>query len=741
MLNLNFITNRTLAFMKRLTFILYLMMTMTQLAQNNNCNDKPWLDTSLSFEQRASLLIDCMTLEEKASQLLNESPAINNLGIEQYNWWSEALHGVARSAKATVFPQAIGMAATFDTKLMHQVGTIISDEARAINNHLVASNGKYIQYMGLTFWSPNVNIFRDPRWGRGQETYGEDPFLSGSMGAAFIRGMQGDHPKYLKTAACAKHFVVHSGPEAVRNSFNAITSLKDLHETYLPAFKLCVDAGVEAVMCAYNRTNDEACCGSNTLLNDILRNEWNFKGHIVSDCGAIKNFHEQHNLTKSPAESAALAIISGVDVNCGDTYEHLIEAVEIGLLTEKEIDERLATLLMTRFKLGMFDPHEENPYTSIPTTVINSSDHKNIAKQVAQKSIVLLQNKNSLLPLKNDLPFIYLGGPLAADVRSLLGNYHGLSSSMVTLVEGVASKTSPSTRVQFNSGSLLSTENKNPMDWYSGTAGAADVTITAVGFTSLLEGEEGESIASEYKGDNVTMKLPVNQLIYLRKIAEKDKPLVVVVFAGCPVDLTEISELADAILYAWYPGEEGGSALADIIFGDVSPSGKLPITFPKSVDQLPPYEDYSMAGRTYKYMEESPMYPFGYGKSYASFRLENLVVEKRDDANNNEYSVSVTLSNTGQIKAEEVVQLYVSLLDVEETVPKAELKAFKRVEVLGGKSEMVNFSLSPYMFSYINKYGDSVEYKGKVKITIGNSSPGARSLELGAAIVSKEITL
>lgn len=722
--------------MKKVLIIFLIATGSISFAQSNI--DFPWFDGSKTFEERIDLLMQEMTLEEKASQLLNSSPAIDRLGIFGYNWWSEALHGVARSGKATVFPQAIGLAATFDTDLECSIGNAISDEARAINNDLIASGRSYIQYMGLSFWSPNVNIFRDPRWGRGQETFGEDPFLSGSMGAAFIKGMQGNDPKYLKTAACAKHFAVHSGPEADRHHFNAVVSDKDLYETYLPAFKMCVDADVEAVMCAYNRTNDIPCCGSNPLLVDILRKKWQFEGHIVSDCGAIRNFHRTHNVTETPEQSVAMAIKSGTDINCGSTYNALVSAVNKGLLTEKDIDDRLKEVLKTRFELGLFDPPSDNPYSDIPVTVINSDDHRAIAREAAQKSVVLLQNKNNALPLRKDLDFVYIGGPFAGDIHSLIGNYHGLSPDMVTLLEGVVSKVSPSTRVNFRAGTMAADKNKNPIDWFSGNASHADATIVGMGLTMLIEGEEGEAIASEYKGDNLSMQLPEAQLAYLRKIASKkgDKKLIVVMFAGCPVDLREISGLADAILYAWYPGEQGGNALADIIFGDVSPSGKLPITFPKSLDQLPPYDDYSMTNRTYKYMKDEPMYPFGFGISYANIAFGGLKINEKGRGKSKTLEVAVPISNKSVFNANEVVQLYLSLIDAEERVPQKELKAFKRINLPAGSTMDLTFMVTPDMVYYINEEGRKVKYKGAFMISVGNASPGTRSIELGAQVKS-----
>lgn len=719
--------------MKKNIIITLLFLTQLTLQSQTSCDSKPWLNTSLSFDERVELLIDCLTLDEKVSQLLHASSEIERLDITSYNWWNEALHGVARGPRATVFPQAIGLAATFDRTLIKEVGSAISDEARAVNNHLVKSNAKSIRYMGLSFWSPNVNIFRDPRWGRGQETYGEDPFLSGQIGASFIKGMQGDNPKYLKTAACAKHFAVHSGPEADRHGFNAVVNQQDLYETYLPAFKACVDAGVEAVMCAYNRTNDEACCGSPNLLQNILRDEWGFKGHIVSDCGAVRNFHTEHGVTRTPEESASLALKSGTNLNCGDTYESLGKAFDQGLIVDEDLNKALRPLLKTRFKLGMFDPPELNPYSSIQLDAIRSEKNIALTREVAQKSIVLLKNDN-VLPLKKNLNQLYISGPMVGDVRTLLGNYHGLSDNLVTLLEGVIKKVSPITRVNYKAGTLINQLNKNDGDWYSGMAATADATIIGVGLTNALEGEENEAIGSANKGDNLTMQLPENQMQYLRKMrGDHDKPLIVVVFAGCPIDLTEIVKLADAVIYAWYPGEQGGNAIADIIFGDVSPSGKLPITFPKNKDQLTDYKDYSMKGRTYKYMRKEPMYPFGFGLSYSKIKITNFAVVSG--------KINATITNQGDRYMEEVIQFYVSLKGGNENLPMASLKDFKRIKLNPNQSIEVFFDIGSDAFDYVDTHGKIIKHNGLAEIIIGNVSPGSRSLDLGAEIKRIEIAV
>ena len=614
---------------KYVVIALLLFISNFAHGQENEATKYPFNDPALSIEDRIDDLINRLTLEEKAWQMMHNSPAVERLGIPEYNWWNEALHGIGRSGVATVFPQAIGMGATFDKELILEVATAISDEARATHNTAV-ENGYRRQYSGLTFWTPNINIFRDPRWGRGQETYGEDPYLTAQLGTAFVKGLQGDHPKYLKTAAAAKHYAVHSGPEKLRHEFNAVASQKDLWETYLPAFKALVDADVETIMCAYNSTNGEPCCANKYLLQEVLRDQWNFDGHVVSDCWALVDFYEGHNIVETPAQAAAIAIKSGVNLNCGSVYPSLVEAVEQGLVSEEEINEQLAVLLKTKFKLGLFDPAEDNPYAGLSAENLDTEEHRALARKVAQKSIVMLKN-NGALPLKNDLSKYFITGPNATSIEVLLGNYHGVNPSLVTILEGVAGAIEPQSQLQYRQGTLLDRPNANPQDWASPNAGNSEATIAVMGISGVLEGEEGESIASETFGDRLDYNIPENQLDYLRKLNEAagDKPLIAVITGGSPMNLEEVHELADAVLMVWYPGEEGGNAVADVIFGKVSPSGRLPITFPRSLDDLPPYEGYSMNGRTYKYMEAEPMYPFGYGLSYAQFDYSEVRLSEK----------------------------------------------------------------------------------------------------------------
>jgi beta-glucosidase len=689
-------------------------------------------DYSLPIEERLDLLIDTLSLEEKMSLMLYNSPAIERLGIPAYNWWNEALHGVARAGKATVFPQAIGLGATFDPNLINEVATAISDEGRAKYNAALSIDNR-LQYMGVSYWSPNVNIFRDPRWGRGHETYGEDPFLSGTIGSAFVRGLQGDHPKYLKAAACAKHYAVHSGPEGLRHEFNAVPPRKDFAETYLPAFEMLVkNADVEAVMCAYNRTYGLPCCGSGLLLQDILRNRWGFNGHIVSDCWALVDFHENHKITATPEESAAMALKAGVNVNCGTVYQHLMDAFEQGMIDEEMIDRELRYLMRSRFKLGMFDPLEMNPYNDISLDVIGSDAHKEMARKAAQKSIVLLKN-DGVLPLRKDLKDLQVLGVHGNDAQVMYGNYFGQSENAVTIMEGITRKVHPGTRMEFRQGVLLDRPNVNPIDWSASVTSTADAVIAVMGISNLLEGEEGESIASTLKGDRQEIQLPQNQIDYIKKLRlAGDKPLVLILTGGSPIDISEVEGLVDAILFVWYPGEQGGNAVADVLFGDVNPSGRLPITFPSSLDQLPPYEDYSMEGRTYKYMTETPLYPFGFGLSYTQFSYDKVELdgEATKDAS---IKTKVTVKNTGDKEGEEVVQLYLTDLESSIRMPRYSLVGFKSVMLKSGESTTLEFEVSPGHFYVIDENGEKIFEPGKFRLTAAGASPSDANNSLGAA--------
>jgi beta-glucosidase len=692
-------------------------------------------------EEKIKALIAQMTLEEKVSQLTYTSPAIPRLGIPEYNWWNECLHGVARAGLATVFPQAIALAAIFDEGFTTQVASAISDEARAKYNEGI-KQGNRGQYWGLTFWTPNINIFRDPRWGRGQETYGEDPYLTSRIGLAFMQGLQGDDPAHrLKVAACAKHFAVHSGPENQRHTFDAQVSKKDLFETYLPAFKALVENGVEAVMGAYNRTLGEPCCGSAYLLKEILRGQWRFKGHVVSDCWAIRDFHENHKITASPEESAALALNNGCDLNCGCTFPYLTAAHKKGLVTEEAIDTALTRLLRTRFKLGMFDSPEQDPYSSLGRGVINSEKHRKLALEAARKAMVLLKNDKQLLPLTDKPKKILLVGPGAANPHTLLANYYGISPRLVTMLEGLAEKTREKygINLEYRQGCLQYDEN-HPSNIQFGVSNDAEVIIAVFGLDGAMEGEEGDAIASDANGDRDYIELPPWQLAYLRKIRAIGKPVVLVLTGGSPIAVPE--DIADAILFAWYPGEQGGTAVADILFGDVAPSGKLPITFPAATSQLPPYEDYALQGRTYRYMKETPLYPFGFGLSYTAFRFDELSLSRQEIAPGEALNLQVKVSNLGNRDAETVIQIYISKDARSEEEPIASLRDFRRVLIPGNTGVVVEFTLPASKFESVNAAGEQVLVPGSYTIIAADAAPLPVAVEKGASKpVSAKITV
>tara|TARA_R110002126_G_scaffold291782_2_gene458036 strand:+ start:1372 stop:3555 length:2184 start_codon:yes stop_codon:yes gene_type:complete len=701
---------------------------------------KKWFDSSLSFESRIDLLVDEMTLDEKIKQLQSDSPEIERLDIPQYNWWNEALHGVARNGKATVFPQAIGLAATFDTDLAYEVANAISDEARAKFN-ISQSIGNNGQYAGLTFWTPNVNIFRDPRWGRGQETYGEDPYLTSKIGVSFVKGLQGDHPKYLKTAACAKHFAVHSGPEELRHHFNASPSKKDLYETYLPAFEaLVTEAKVEGVMSAYNAVYNSPASSSKLLLQDILRDDWGFKGYIVSDCGALGDIFKGHKVVKTQEEAAALALETGLNLNCGWTYGALRKSIELGYTTEKVLDKRLKELMMTRFKLGFFDASDKNPYNAISSSVIHSDKNIQLARKTALKSIVLLKNDNNALPLSKNIKVPYVTGPFAASNDVLLGSYYGMTTNLVTVLEGISEKVSLGTSLNYRMGALPFSKNVNPKNWAPNVAKTADAVIVVVGLSADFEGEEVDAIASPNKGDKKDLKLPQNQIDYVKELAENKKgPLILVVASGSAVSLGELYDLADAIVLMWYPGEQGGHAVADVLFGDESPSGHLPVTFPKSIDQLPPFEDYNMKGRTYKYMEKEPLFPFGFGLSYTDFEYGNLEISKTKIKKKDKINISFSIANNGAMDSDDVAQLYLVPSDDKTDLPKYRLLRFSRLHVKSKSSQKVTFELEPKDLFQINNNGEKEWMKGKYKLVVANSLPSKRSSDLGASVPISQI--
>jgi beta-glucosidase len=717
--------------MKRIIFciITYILFVLPVFSQTGF----PFQNPAIPVEERILDLISRLSLKEKAEQMMFNAPGIPRLNILPYSWWNESLHGVARTGRATVFPQCIGLAATFDEDLMKRIGIAISDEAWAKYN-IAQKLENYSQYSGITFYAPNVNIFRDPRWGRGQETYGEDPYLTSVMSLGYVKGMQGDDPQYLKTATCAKHYVVHSGPEESRHSFNAEPPIKDFIETYTPAFETLVKKGnVESVMCAYNSTYGKPCCGNSFLLQDLLRKKWGFKGYITTDCFAIQNFYKYLGAAPDEASSVALAIKNGVNLCCGNEFNGISEAVKRGLITEDEVDNALKTLLRTRFKLGLFDPINNNPYSKISEDVIGCQKHIDLAYESAVKSIVLLQNNNHLLPIRKDLKSIYVVGPYAANQDILLGNYNGLSDRMTTIVEAVVGKVSAGTSVNYREGVEPSSEVKNKMNYSLDEAKEADAIIAVFGISGVFEGEEGESLASSAKGDRLDINIPTNQLNYLRKLKEKNsKPIILVLTGGSPVCTEELKTIADAILFVWYPGQEGGRAVADVIFGDVNPSGKLPVTFPKSVDQLPDFKDYSMKGRTYRYMTEEPLYPFGFGLSYTNFIYNDIKLSTNKIKKGKTVTVKATVTNSGNFQGEEVAQMYITDMKASAATPLYALNGFKRINLKPGEMKEISFDITPEMEMLVNDKGEKVLEPGDFKIWIGGSSPAELSTKLGA---------
>ncbi|MCL6590710.1 MAG: glycoside hydrolase family 3 C-terminal domain-containing protein [Firmicutes bacterium] len=697
-----------------------------------------YLNDNYSFEERAKDLVSRMTLEEKVNQMVFRAPAVPRLGIPPYNWWNEALHGVARAGTATMFPQAIGMAATFDPDLIFRVADVISTEGRA-KYHEFQKKGDFGIYKGLTFWSPNINIFRDPRWGRGQETYGEDPYLTGRLGVAFIKGIQGSHPKYLKAAACAKHFAAHSGPENERHSFNAVVSIKDLRETYLPAFYECVkEGGVEAVMGAYNRLNGEPCCGSETLLKKILREEWGFTGHVTSDCWAIKDFHENHRVTRTAPESVALAVNNGCDLNCGSMYLNLLIAHQEGLVSEAAIDQSVTRLMVTRMKLGMFDDPAKVPYSSIPFTMNDCPEHQKLALEVSKKSLVLLKNQNQLLPLdRKKLKSIAVIGPNANSRAALIGNYYGTASRYVTVLEGISAAVSENTRVFFAEGchlyrdrlSDLAEKNDRLAEAIS-TAEAADVAVVCLGLDASIEGEEGDTSNEYASGDKPNLNLPGLQQELLEAIYRTGKPVVLVLMAGSALACTWADENIPAIIQAWYPGALGGTAIASLLFGDYSPSGKLPVTFYRSTDELPDFHDYSMKNRTYRYMKTEALYPFGYGLSYTKFEYSNLKLSTNRLEAGGSLEISARVKNAGSRESEETVQLYLKDLEASVPVPNWQLQGIRKIYLPPGAEQEVHFQLTPRQMSLIDYEGRRILEPGTFSVYVGGSQPDGRSQKL-----------
>ena len=708
-------------YLNRYTYNFFLLLTLVT-AGIAHAQPLPFRNASLSTAQRVDDLLSRLTLEEKISLLGYRSKAVDRLSIPAYNWWNEGLHGVARAGEATVFPQAIGMAATFDNTLLQQAADAISTEARAKYN-LSTAAGRREQYMGLTFWSPNINIFRDPRWGRGQETYGEDPYLTATMGTAFVHGLQGNDPHYLKASACAKHFAVHSGPEADRHTFDAIVDQKDLRETYLYAFKHLVDSGVESVMCAYNRVNGEPCCSGPTLLHRILRDEWHFRGHVVTDCGALDDIFERHKALPGPMETAAAAIKAGVDLDCSNVLQDdVLKAVQAGLLTPQQVDSALAPLIRTQLKLGFFDAKTTVPFSGYGADSVHNAYHTALTRSMATESIVLLKNEHNTLPLRAaSLGSLMVVGPNAFSFDALAGNYHGVSSRMVTFLEGITAATGPAVHVEYDQGCDYKDSTHFGGTW---AASNCQATIAVIGLTPVMEGEEGDAFLAPHGGDRSDLSLPAAHIAYIRALRKAigNKPLIVVVTAGSAVDLTPIAPYADAILLAWYPGQEGGNALADILFGKVAPSGRLPVTFYRHTDDLPAYKDYSMKGRTYRYYDGPVQYPFGFGLSYTTFNYNWEQPIQKEYGAKDTIKVIATIANGGAMDGAEVAQAYIQYPSGNR-MPLKELKAFGRLWIPAGQHRQLQLSIP---VKELQKWdlpaGKWKIYPGKYRLILGGNS-------------------
>ncbi len=652
--------------------------------------------------QRAAELVEKMTGEERLGQLMVDAPAIDRLGIPRYYWWSEALHGVARAGLATVFPQAIGLAATFDARLMRRVGDVVSTEARAKYNLFTAQDRRGL-CQGLTLWSPNVNMFRDPRWGRGQETFGEDPYLSGMMGAAYVRGLQGDDPNYYKAVACAKHFAVHSGPEALRHGFNAQVSARDLNEYYLPAFhRLVVDARVESVMSAYNALDGVPCSANKRLLTDLLRGKWGFRGHVVSDAGAVRDISEGHHYITNRVASCRAAIAAGLDLCTEDTYACLAGALKDGTLPPEELSPPLVRLLTARLLLGQLDPRGSTPWDYLGAKDVASPENRALALEAAEKSIVLISN-NGILPFDvKSTEAIGVVGSRSHDVIALQGNYCGLTDSAVSVLSGVVGEVGAGMSV-----------------WGRPEAyGNGNVIIACLGLTAEEEGEEGCTVGGS--GDRTTYQLPEKQLEQLREWRKSGKRIITVIFGGSPFDLKEVTALSDAVLLCWYPGEQGGRAVAKVIFGKVNPSGRLPVTFPTSYEDLPKFEDYSLTGRTYLYATCKPAYPFGYGLSYTTFGYDGIEVSRIGER----IRVTCRVTNTGSKLGDEVVQLYVRAPEGAGDRRVHHLEGFDRVSLYPGESKVVAFELPRSAFAVFDAEGVPHQPKGESIIFVGGGQPG-----------------
>lgn len=726
--------------MRKFTF--FASAALTIVSHTLSAQQYPFQNTSLSFEQRVNDLVSKLTLQEKVAQMMNATPAIERLGIPAYDWWNEVLHGVARTPyPVTVYPQAIGMAATFDTAAIRIMGDYSATEGRAIFNKSNKDGRAGSRYVGLTYWTPNINIFRDPRWGRGQETYGEDPFLTATMGSAFVKGLQGDDPKYLHAAACAKHFAVHSGPEPIRHKFDVFPTDDDLWNTYLPAFKeLVVNAKVAGVMCAYNALRSQPCCGSDLLMTDILRNQWKFTGYVTSDCGAIDDFFNFHKTHPDAISASADALLHGTDVDCGNVaYKKLGEAVMQGKITEQQIDVSLKRLFMIRFRLGLFDPPSMVKYAQTPETELESPQHHAHSLKMAREAIVLLKNDANTLPLSKTLKKIAVVGPNADNSVSVLGNYNGKPSRIVTALQGIRDKVSTMTTVVYDKGlgftgdSTLKMEQvKAQIDALAGRVGDADAIIFVGGISPQLEGEEMKVYYPGFNGgDRTTIMLPPIQTQLLKALKATGRPVIFVMMTGSAIAIPWENDNIPAIINSWYGGQDAGTAIADVLFGDYNPSGRLPVTFYRSDADLPAFEQYSMENRTYRYFRGTPLYAFGFGLSYTSFRYDQLTLPK-ETMSGRMVPVSVRVTNTGKRMGDEVVELYVSGSGLH--APIRSLKGFQRITLNPGESSVVKFNLPAEALGIMDDNGKPKPFNGKVVISVGGRQPDEKAIREGVVV-------
>jgi beta-glucosidase len=703
-----------------------------------------YLNPAFSIDERVDDLVSRMTLKEKVSQMGNEAAAIKRLDIPEYNWWNEALHGVARAGVATVFPQAIGLASTWNPDLIYQMAEVISDEGRA-KHHEFVRNGERGLHTGLTFWSPNINIFRDPRWGRGQETYGEDPYLTSRMGVNFVLGMQGTDPNYLKAVATPKHFAVHSGPENQRHIFDAKVSQRDLHMTYLPAFKASIVEGkAYSIMGAYNRVNGEACCASPTLLQEILRDEWGFggptgsEGYVVADCGAIDDIYGGHGLADSGMEAAAMAVKTGCDLECGCTYGircHyglLEKAVREGLLTMEDIDRSVKRLFKARFRLGMFDPPEQVPYAQIPLSVVDSPEHRELALEVARQSLVLLKNQDGLLPLNtSDVSSIAVIGPNADETLVLSGNYAGTPAEPVSVLAGITALVPPETEINYARGCEIVGDSEDGFEEAIQAAKKSQVAVIVMGLSQQLEGEQGQTEGNprgkSSQGDRETLDLPSTQEKLVQAVYETGTPVILVLMNGSALSINWADEHIPAILEAWYPGQAGGTAVAEALFGLTNPGGRLPVTFYRAVSDLPDFTDYSMENRTYRYFAGQPLYPFGFGLSYTTFTYHNLQVTPQEVTAGDPVSVQVEVENSGGLLGDEVVQLYLRDVEASLPVPLLQLQGLTRIRLAPGERQTVQFTLTAEQMSFVDEDGNWVLEPGEFTVWAGGRQPDLKA--------------